>query len=73
MTLYAILALVALLAAGGLWLYRRGRQAERGDANEDALQAAVEVKAIEENITRMDRKELARLAADRARRVRRSF
>ena len=66
MTLYAILALAVLLAAGALWLYRRGREAERGDASGRAVEAAGEARKVEDEIAGMGDDELRDSARRRA-------
>jgi len=53
-TLYAILALALACIGAGLWLYRRGRMAERLSVTEGAVEAERRRERVDAKVARMD-------------------
>ena len=53
MTIALVLAMLVLLAAGGLWVWRRGREAERDNIAAGGLDAARKAREIDDEIDGM--------------------
>jgi hypothetical protein len=67
-TLYVLAGLALVVCAAALWLYRRGRDAERRRAAERALKGATEARRIDNEVDSLDPDALRDDARKRVRR-----